>query len=350
VKRAHAAEQRTVLSHFCQLEGDALAEVVKQDLNEFETQISTRLLADQEYQLCEERKKLVGQVSEEVELHLATYRRQMEDEEQAIVRERRKWLTDRLVLLQAQGSVGPSDRALLQRLRQEMRACESKIELHDNEFVKAPTPTPSTSRSKDVPGGRLPRPFSASKRPFSRPNSAGRRSPAPGCQEHHTQPSATGQNSEPSSPASASGASKHHHCQHQQHRSPMSSPPESPRLPLPQFGGARDGVSPEFGLKPPQQPLYEWPFDSPLAQPPSPRLALPGAPRSCSVPVAPRLKPLDVLAPLKGPAHRPAPAYGAIAETMLVDVGAPRLSLKPPTPRNRSVPPLPPVRAPYSAR
>merc|ERR1719215_2058448 len=53
---------------------------------------------------------------------------------------------DRLVLLQSNGATGASERALLSRLRQEIRACDSKIELYDNEFVeksqvsKPPTP------------------------------------------------------------------------------------------------------------------------------------------------------------------------------------------------------------------
>jgi hypothetical protein len=155
LKRAYAVEQRGAVQTLCQLESDQVSQAVKQDLDEFELQISTRLLADSEHHFCEERKQLARQVGEEVTVHVATYRRQVEEEEQAAVLERRKWVTERLIVLQANGSTCPGDRAVLQRLRQELRACESKIELHDNEFVKganmaadpppAPEPEPPDS-------------------------------------------------------------------------------------------------------------------------------------------------------------------------------------------------------------
>jgi len=142
LKRAYAAEQRRALQSFCQLDSDEIARIVEREFKEYGSQISTRLLAECEYHICEERKQLIAQVDHDVDMFVAKRKQDMEEEEQVIVKDRRKWLTDRIVVLQASGSSGPNERALLQRLRQELRSCESKIELYNNEFMPRMTNAP----------------------------------------------------------------------------------------------------------------------------------------------------------------------------------------------------------------
>lgn len=135
VKQAYTSERRVALVHFCQLEADLVAKAAKQDLSEFEMQMSTHLLGETEQSVAELRSQLSEQVHEQVSMHQAVYQRKIEGEEQKIVKERRKWLTERLVLMSANGGTAPSNKALLGRFRQELRACETKIALYDNEVA-----------------------------------------------------------------------------------------------------------------------------------------------------------------------------------------------------------------------
>lgn len=353
LKRSYAAEQRIALQTLCQCECEKVAQALSIDIAEYEVQVSTRLLADCEYHLSEERKQMANQVKTDVAVDIARYKRQLQEEEQSILHGRRKWLTERLIVLQA-SAPSPGDRALVQRLRQELHACESKIAQHDNELVQAP------SRP------RLP---SGEKTKSPRPGSTGRkvrRSASPAAKELQPQPSATGQASSldvvDTSVVPTSSAT--------QSRGPHAAP-ASPRLPLPQFGDARSSgpgpATPEFSGRPPQ-PLYEWPFET-CAPPETQTFAMtppPLTPRSLSVPVGPRLKPMDCLANVSPrgvstnmvsaqaatppaaktrPPRSPAPPSGLSAGLSLgmpPSVG----SVKPAT-RNRSMPPLlPPVHSP----
>lgn len=148
LKRAYAAEQRLALQSFCQLDSDAIARIVEREFKEYGSQVSTRLLAECEYHICEERKQLLAQVDNDVDIFVAKRKHEIEEEEQVIVKDRRKWLTDRIVVLQASGSSGPNERALLQRLRQELRSCESKIELYNNEFVPRMSNAPQEPQNR----------------------------------------------------------------------------------------------------------------------------------------------------------------------------------------------------------
>jgi len=353
LKRAYTSEQRIALQNFCQLEKEVVSQAAQRDLQEYRQQIATRLLADCEYHVCEERKQLAGQVDSEVSNHVAVYKRKITEEEISIVKDRRKWLTDRLVVLQASGAVGPSDRALLQRLREELRACESRIEKFAAEepgAVAEPQPRPPPARpasagrrspARRAPSPRapsatsnsgtaarsLPPPAEPPAKSFNPSPPKGLPSPRPQealsqtrnldaehqellreqqklvqqqLLQHMQQPEATGQAPQAAAPAPAAATS-------------VSSPrqqlaPLSPsQLPLPTFG--RMVHSPEFGLRP-NRPLYEWPFDTPSAAA-SPNAgassretrsaSCPSSARSHSpkavAPMSPRLRPLDCLLP-----------------------------------------------------
>lgn len=363
LKCSYAAEQRTVLVHLCQLEGDMVSQVIQQDLAEYELRISSRLLADTEHRVCEQRKLLSSQVGSEVTLHVAVYRRTLQEQEQVIVRERRKWLTDKLVVLQANGAVSPGDRAMLQRLRQELRACEAKLERFEQEAAAAVRP-PSAPPSRPASAGRRPTAAATSPRgeppakPASQPLAEVLPSPRQ-AQRYQPQPSATGQALGPApqvppctspcavpAPPSSGGAPA---------RPPVA--PASPRLPLPQFGRlaqqsefprfSRPTQSPEFGSRPEQQPpLYEWPFD--LCSEPaegSGLVAPPGAARSLS---APRLMPLKAMPrsqlAMAGPLGCVADLGGGVGAALVTPLLEPCLK---PAGRLRGVPPLlPPVQTP----
>lgn len=376
-KRAYTKEQRLAVQHLCQLEPDFVDGVTRQDLSEFKLQMSTRLLSDCEFQLCEERKHLIEQVESEVAKHLAQHQNEVDAQELAVVKERRKWLTDRLVVLQANGAVGAGDRAVIHRLREELRACEKKMETYEIRIVVAPAPEPST-QARVSPGIR-------------RPSSAGRGSPRTRSTDtetrqisqmhvvalqHVAQPSATGQ--EPPSlcptPMSAhalqgggeeqllsakSAAPRSKEARAKSPRPPMA--PSSPRLPLPQFGG-REVHSPEFGgarnasSAAPAPPAHELPFEvsdaAPLAssrslsprqrarsltqkseQPEARSLSLP------RVPTAQRMRPLDALLPARHTPRHPEPDPAGRREDSL--------DFKPKAARSSRVPPLlPPVHTP----
>lgn len=337
LKRAYTAEQRLALQHLCQLEGEMVTQAVQQDLKEFECQMATRLLSDSELSLNEQRKQIVSQVDEDVSHHVAQYRRQLKEEEQAVVKERRKFIMNRIVILQANGTVNPSERAFLQRLRAELRACEAKIELHDNEFASE-MPAQSNVILARPPSGRSSRPSSASRRrPESPlivkpPERHSQAATSPRQRQYASQPAATGQvlpwdTSRPESPACKGSWS----------------PASSPRQ-LPQFGSNSDTndslrSSPEFGMRPSPQPIYDWPFDSSLPQ--APATPPPFSARSLSSPVPPgaRLKPLDCFAPRSqeqsSPRQPQAGASQPCAGACLQENRNLKLSA-----RNRSSPPL----------
>lgn len=161
LKRAYAVETRLAVQTFCQLEAEEVEKAVSQDIAEYKLQIASRLLADTEYHVCEERKQMMEQVDSEVADHMRAYKRQVDEQEQGLAKDRRKWLTDRLVILQANGSTGAGDRALLQRLRRELRAVESRIEMLENEYVAKEQEKAAT------PGGRI-SPMRRSRSPVSR--------------------------------------------------------------------------------------------------------------------------------------------------------------------------------------
>lgn len=141
-KQKCTTEQRLALQSLCQLESDQVAQAVQQDLKEYELQVSTRLLADCEASVCEERRQLMVEVGNEVADLTQTCRHDIEEEEQAVLKERRKWLTDRSAVLQASGSSLPGEKTLLQRMRQELRVCEAKIERYDKEVGQRETMSP----------------------------------------------------------------------------------------------------------------------------------------------------------------------------------------------------------------
>jgi len=135
LKRGHAKSVRKVLQHLCQLEGGVVDKCVEMDVEEYKAQIRTKLVADCEYHVCEERRHLEEQVDDEVNMHVNRYRQQLANEERASLRDRRKWLTEKLVLLQSQGASAPGDKALMQHLRTELRACELRFEQRDRELL-----------------------------------------------------------------------------------------------------------------------------------------------------------------------------------------------------------------------
>jgi hypothetical protein len=352
LKRSYASEHRLALGHFCQLEVDLVDKAIREDIREYELQISARLLSESERQINESRNELVSQVSEDVAKHVERYRHQLAEEEQVVVRERRKWLMNRLVVLQSNGSVTPSDRLLLQRLRSELRVCESKIERYDNEFSTSLAAQPAAPTSSRPPSGRSSRPSSASRK-FAK--AADAQSTASLHQEvpaspRRAQPAATGE-ALPSPSFSSSRLSS---------PLPGGCTPASPKLPLPQFGGLDAGTSsktrtsPDFGQKPLQQPpLYDWPFEQqqPAAPTHPPHKSQAFTSRNLSAPAFSRLKPLEslVLQPqdLDHKIFRPAQA----SASELGECGGSALSklLAGSSGRNRSVPPLlPPV--PLTAR
>eukprot|EP00928_Gymnodinium_smaydae_P079997 TRINITY_DN63806_c0_g1_i1.p1 TRINITY_DN63806_c0_g1~~TRINITY_DN63806_c0_g1_i1.p1 ORF type:complete len:1244 (+),score=361.08 TRINITY_DN63806_c0_g1_i1:119-3850(+) len=315
LKRAYAVEQRVALEHACQLEPDEVEKAVQQDLREFEMQVSTKLLAESEYRLNEERKRLTSEAKGEVALHLANYRSQVAFEELEAVRQRRRVLTDRLVVLQASGASAPSDRAFLQRLRQELRACEAKIEAHEragiglSQAASAPggdaselllpahsaTTAASTALSSlaaPAPPAGLPRgqrPSSLERR-LARPPSAGRARPplpaspasmadlqqpsSPSSPPRFQQPGATGQElpSPLSSPLSGAGTKVAETISNATSGlapwEPEWRAPASPRLPLPQFGSpaaAARELALDFDGATAGAPIYEWPFEGSCA-------------------------------------------------------------------------------------
>lgn len=168
LKLAQASEVRVVLQSFCQLEVESIEKTVAQDVMEYQAQTKARLLADCDSQICEEQKQRASKVEEETALLIATYKREMEEEEQRVVKARRKWLTDRIVVIQAGSSQGPVERVMLQRHRDELRACETKMERYEAELerggaiIAAPP-----QRSRPPSGGQ--RPQSASRRPPTGP-------------------------------------------------------------------------------------------------------------------------------------------------------------------------------------
>lgn len=144
LKRANAAEQRMTLQQLCQLEPDQIEKAQQLDLKEFETQVTLRLLSDAERQINDEHKKQTCRVSQDVELQLRQYKREVQEAEQVIVQERHKWLTNRIVVLQSNGSgtVNPNDRPLLSRLRAELQACEVKMDAYKRDLAMVPAPEP----------------------------------------------------------------------------------------------------------------------------------------------------------------------------------------------------------------
>ncbi|CAE7907103.1 unnamed protein product, partial [Symbiodinium necroappetens] len=138
LKRAYAAEQRLALQHLCQLETEMVEKAVQQDLQEYEVQLASRLLSDSERQISEEHQRQASRVNQDVAVELAKYKLQVAEEDQAIVQDRQKWVMNRIVCLQANGTVNPNDRALLLRLRAELQACDTKIdEFNANAMAQA---------------------------------------------------------------------------------------------------------------------------------------------------------------------------------------------------------------------
>ncbi|CAE8681053.1 unnamed protein product [Polarella glacialis] len=318
LKRAYASEQRLALEHLCQLESSMVEKAVAQDIQEYELQIATRLFSDCEHHVNAERKQLASQVAEDVANHVASYRNQLQDEEQAVVRERRKWLMNRLVVLQANGTVSPGDRNALRRLRQELRVCDTKIERYDNTFATGVLVPQAPSAPSRPPSGRS-RPLSAGRRHMAvtpaapqsqpvKPRELPQHSEVPMSPRYQymPQPAATGQalpwdspgfgnSNQPASPSKGAGR----YC---------GVAPASPKMP--QFGvgfsdfGPDNRGSPEFGFRPSQEPLCDWPFDCSETQPAPPSMSPPRSAgglsaRSLSAPVTARLKPLDCLSPMK---------------------------------------------------
>jgi hypothetical protein len=133
LKRANARETRMALQSFCQLEASAVDDAIEFDMVEYRTQVKAKLLSDCESQLCDERRQLTDDIGSELEAKAGAYRRAAEAEERAALRERRKWLCERLVLIQSQGAISASDRAVTQRLRAELRVCELRFEKLERE-------------------------------------------------------------------------------------------------------------------------------------------------------------------------------------------------------------------------
>ncbi|CAJ1457322.1 unnamed protein product [Effrenium voratum] len=139
LKRDASAEIRATLQQLCQLEPEVLEKATRRDVKEFQVQVAARLLFDCERQIKEEHKRQASRVNQNVDLQIARYKREIQEEEQSIILERRKWLMDRIVVLQ--NGTG-SDRALA-RLRAELRACDAKT-------TRAPAPAPQTPRRHEL--------------------------------------------------------------------------------------------------------------------------------------------------------------------------------------------------------
>mmetsp|Transcript_104851 Transcript_104851/g.208404 ORF Transcript_104851/g.208404 Transcript_104851/m.208404 type:complete len:1145 (-) Transcript_104851:64-3498(-) len=168
IKRAHAREVRLVLQHLCQMEGQAVDKVIEQDVSEFRCQIMAKLTDDYEFQLCEERRQLSEQLEQDADFSVQEYQRRLLQEELAALTERRKWLTERIIVLQSHGATSAGDRAVLHHLRSELRACEARFEKCDREKgsvstdgvtgTSAPPATVDTSHSQRLPPKPAPRP------------------------------------------------------------------------------------------------------------------------------------------------------------------------------------------------
>merc|ERR1719174_153366 len=92
------------------------------------------------------------------------YQRQIAEEERTALRDRRKWLTERLVVLQSQGAGCPGDRAVIQHLRSELRACELRFEMRDRELMDAEAAEVSTCKTSLESQGKSRQPSPVSPR------------------------------------------------------------------------------------------------------------------------------------------------------------------------------------------
>jgi len=183
LKRAHAREVRVALQQLCQLEAPAVDRSINADVDEFRSQVKAKLVSDCESHLCEERRQLAEQVEQDLELHVSAYQRQADDEERAALKERRKWLTERLVVMQTQGAISPGDKAAMQHFREELRACELRFEKREQELLASEGDSAAAGDGPDTasaaaPLGRLPTavmPQATSSQPSQRPPQAGQR-------------------------------------------------------------------------------------------------------------------------------------------------------------------------------
>jgi hypothetical protein len=156
IKRANAREVRLVLQHLCQMEEGAVDKVIEQDVSEFHCQIMTKLTDDCEFQLCEERRRLSEQLEQDAELSVREYQQRLLQEELAALTERRKWLTERIIVLQSHGATSAGDRAVIQHLRNELRACEARFEKCDREKVGVFTDGSSGAASRSASASVMP--------------------------------------------------------------------------------------------------------------------------------------------------------------------------------------------------
>ncbi|CAE8597566.1 unnamed protein product [Polarella glacialis] len=349
LKRAYASEQRLALEHLCQLESSMVEKAVAQDIQEYELQIATRLFSDCEHHVNAEREQLASQVAEDVANHVASYRNQLQDEEQArvaqidtsvaVARLQPFQVPDNSMLGRREGAQEVADEQdgnplvlllyrAIRRLRQEpdapveqyalLRVCDTKIERYDNTFATGVLVPQAPSAPSRPPSGRS-RPLSAGRRHMAvtpaapqsqpvKPRELPQHSEVPMSPRYQymPQPAATGQalpwdspgfgnSNQPASPSKGAGR----YC---------GVAPASPKMP--QFGvgfsdfGPDNRGSPEFGFRPSQEPLCDWPFDCSETQPAPPSMSPPRSAgglsaRSLSAPVTARLKPLDCLSPMK---------------------------------------------------
>ena len=79
------------------MEPEVLEKATRRDVKEFQVQVAARLLFDCERQIKEEHKRQASRVNQNVDLQIARYKREIQEEEQSIILERRKWLMDRIV-------------------------------------------------------------------------------------------------------------------------------------------------------------------------------------------------------------------------------------------------------------
>ncbi|CAK9118419.1 unnamed protein product, partial [Durusdinium trenchii] len=77
-------------------------------------------------------------VSRDVELQMVSYKREVQDAEQVLLQERQKWLTNRIVVIQSNGTLSAADRSLLCRLRAELQACDAKIDAYKQDLALIP--------------------------------------------------------------------------------------------------------------------------------------------------------------------------------------------------------------------